>query len=157
MANKHMILSEMIAKQRKTDNEKYHLEPNDLSRVCKNIDSSIFQTEECVLWKKFLTKSNDDKSCYVNFYLRKNKFALHRILYINFIAELKSNQYLKYTCDNPGQCCNLSHFYKVNENEKEGEYDEYEETDTATESNVTIHGMNSPNGTRSKLILIFND
>jgi hypothetical protein len=154
MTNKQELLAEMIVEQRNTHCDKYHLEKNDLSRICKNIDSSIFRSDECVLWKKFLTKSSDDKSCYVNFYLRRSKFALHRILYINFIGDLKSSQYLKYTCNNPGQCCNIRHFYKVNENEEE---DEEEESIPPIDDNIIIHQMDSPGGARSKLILIFND
>jgi hypothetical protein len=165
MTNNPELITEMIAKQRETRSVKYHLEKNDLSRICKNIDSSIFYSNECVLWKKFLTKSNDDKSCYINFYLRRSKFALHRLLYINFVGDLKSNQYLKYTCENPGQCCNISHFYKVKENddddeEVEVEDDEYDEeliVDIPKDDNIIIHATSSPNAARNKLILIFND
>ena len=150
MINKHKLHTEMIANQRKTHDIKYNLETNDLLRVCKNIDLSIFYSDECVLWKKFLTKTNNDKSCYVNFHLRKKKFALHRILYINFIGDLKPNQYLKYACDNPGQCCNLQHFYKVNE-------DDEKDICSVIDNSVNIHKIDSSDEAHSKLNLIFDD
>lgn len=110
---KNKLLTEMCLKQRKKADKKYFLELNDLVRLLKNIDNSIFNKTECVLWKGYLTKCNNNKSSYVNFYLKKRKLALHRILYINFIDDLDLKYYLKYTCDNPGKCCNINHIIKV--------------------------------------------
>jgi hypothetical protein len=116
--NKNKLLTELCLKQRKKADKKYFLELNDLIRLLKNIDNSIFNQNECVLWKGYLTKCNNNKSCYVNFYLKKRKLALHRILYINFIDDLDIKYYLKYTCNNPGKCCNINHIIKVyNEND----------------------------------------
>jgi len=111
--NKNKLLTELCLKQRKKADKKYFLELNDLIRLLKNINSSIFHKTECILWKGYLTKCNNNKSCYVNFYLKKRKLALHRILYINFIDDLDVKHYLKFTCDNPGKCCNINHILKV--------------------------------------------
>jgi hypothetical protein len=111
--NKNKMLTELCLKQRKKIDKKYSLELNDLIRLLKNIDNSIFCKTECVLWKGYLTKSNNNKSCYVNFYLKKRKLALHRILYLNFVNDLDIKHYLKFTCDNPGKCCNINHILKV--------------------------------------------
>jgi hypothetical protein len=111
--NKNKILTELCLKQRKKIDKKYFLELNDLIRLLKNIDNSIFNKTECVLWKGYLTKSNNNKSCYVNFYLKNRKLALHRILYLNFVNDLDIKHYLKFSCDNPGKCCNVNHILKV--------------------------------------------
>jgi len=116
--NKNKLLTELCLKQRKKADKKYFLELNDLIRLLKNIDFSIFNKTECVLWKGYLTKCNNNKSCYVNFYLKKRKLALHRILYINFIDDLDIKNYLKFTCDNPGKCCNINHILKVSEDDE---------------------------------------
>lgn len=117
--NKNKLLTELCLKQRKKADKKYFLDLNDLIRLLKNIDSSIFNKTECVLWKGYLTKCNNNKSCYVNFYLKKRKLALHRILYINFIDDLNDKHYLKFTCSNPGKCCNINHILKVCDNDTE--------------------------------------
>ncbi len=119
--NKNKLLTELCLKQRKKADKKYFLELNDLIRLLKNIDGNIFNKTDCVLWKGYLTKCNNNKSCYVNFYLKKRKLALHRILYINFIDDLDVKHYLKFTCDNPGKCCNINHILKVCEDDDEPE------------------------------------
>jgi len=111
--NKNKLLTELCLKQRKKADKKYLLELNDLIRLLKNINTSIFNNNECVLWNGYLTKCNNNKSCYVNFYLKKRKLALHRILYINFIDDLDNTNYLKFSCNNPGKCCNINHIIKV--------------------------------------------
>ncbi len=116
--NKNKLLTELCLKQRKKADKKYFLELNDLIRLLKNIDGNIFNKTDCVLWKGYLTKCNNNKSCYVNFYLKKRKLALHRILYINFIDDLDVKHYLKFTCDNPGKCCNINHILKVCEDDE---------------------------------------
>ena len=126
--NKNKLLTELCLKQRKKIDKKYSLELNDTIRLLKNIDNSIFNKTECVLWKGYLTKCNNNKSCYVNFYLKKRKLALHRILYINFIDDLDIKYYLKFTCNNPGKCCNINHILKV-----------YNEDTTETNINSTTN------------------
>lgn len=69
--NKNKLLTELCLKQRKKADKKYFLELNDLIRLLKNVDGNIFNKNDCVLWKGYLTKCNNNKSCYVNFYLKK--------------------------------------------------------------------------------------
>jgi hypothetical protein len=116
--NKNKLLKELCDNQRKNIHKQYFLDLNDINRLLKYIDNSIFNKTECVLWKGYLTKCNNNKSYYINFYLKKKKLALHRILYINFIDNLLPNNYLKFTCINGGKCCNINHILNVCNNIK---------------------------------------
>jgi hypothetical protein len=162
MSSKKKLLAELCVKQRKHDNEKYQLEINDLTRFLKHVDTSIFNTDECVLWSGSLTKCNNGKSHYVNYYLNKRKLALHRILYINFIGDLDNKQYLKYICDNPGNCCNIKHFIKVNDeeiddkNSVESEEIEVKEPKKIVD-NVIIRKLATPGSPGNKIVIVFND
>ena len=51
---------------------------------------------------------------YINFYYSGKKYALHRLLYNNFIGILSDSEYIKFKCANKGICCNINHFYKIN-------------------------------------------
>jgi hypothetical protein len=156
MSIKNRLFTELCLKQRKTNNDKYHLELNDLTRFLKYVDDSIFNSDECVLWNGYLTKCNNNKSCYVNFYLKKRKLALHRILYINFIDDLDDTQYLKYSCDNPGKCCNIKHFIKVCNTTQQLEIDTSEQK-LEPVTNVIIKKITDCTSPRGKIIIVFND
>lgn len=162
MSSKKKLLAELCVKQRKHDNEKYQLEINDLTRFLKHVETSIFNTNECVLWSGSLTKCNNGKSHYVNYYLNKRKLALHRILYINFVGDLDNKQYLKYTCDNPGRCCNIKHFIKVNDEEIETEESSDSEDSDVNEiaksvNNIIIRKLITPGSPNNKIVIVFND
>lgn len=169
MSGKKKMLAELCVKQRKHDNEKYQLEINDLTRFLKHIETSIFNTDECVIWSGSLTKCNNGKSQYVNYYLNKRKLALHRILYINFVDDLEHNQYLKYVCNNPGLCCNIKHFIKVNDNEmNDNKYNTNVESNNKENitkcskeprkmENVTIHKLCTTGTPCNKIVIVFND
>jgi hypothetical protein len=86
------------------------LSPKDIVRICKNINRSIFDRKKCCLWHGHVTNMNNlNKGRYVNFYFRRKKVALHRLLYVNFVGELSDDEYLKFSCDNKGICCNTTH------------------------------------------------
>jgi hypothetical protein len=107
------ILRELINNQLKTLPNDKKLLYNDLKRICKYIKTSIF-TEECALWYGYITIiKNDDKKSYINFYYAGKKYALHRLLYINFKGHLCDSEYIKFNCVNKGKCCNINHFYKI--------------------------------------------
>jgi hypothetical protein len=112
------------------------------------------------LWKGYLTKCNNNKACYANFYLKKKKIALHRILYINFIDDLNDKQYLKFTCNNPGKCCNINHISKVCENDNvllkdiSNNIKDISSNIKITKITNTINGSNI---NTSKIIIIFDD
>jgi hypothetical protein len=64
-------------------------------------------------WTGYITNLNkDNKNCYISFFHKNKKIALHRLLYCNFVEELNDNEYLKFTCENKGKCCSLKHLKK---------------------------------------------
>jgi len=108
------LLKELLTKQLKTVQYQKRLQYSDLKRVCKYISSSIFDPVKCCKWEGYITNSNNTcgKGTYINFYFRKKKAALHRLLYSNFIGDLLDDEYLKFGCENKGTCCNINHFKK---------------------------------------------
>ncbi len=114
------ILKELISKQRKNVPLNKKLQYADIKRICKYIKHSIFDEDVCCLWTGYVTNANkSDKGTYVNFYFKKKKAALHRLLYLNFIGDLTENEYLKFTCENKGTCCNITHLSKFTYNKNE--------------------------------------
>jgi len=107
------LFNELIQKQLKNVPITKKLRYNDLKRLCKYFNSSIFDENKCCLWNGYITNEhNINKGVYINFYFKGKKIALHRLLYINFVDELSDNEYLKFTCDNKGKCCNVTHLRK---------------------------------------------
>jgi hypothetical protein len=117
--NNDGILIELIQKQKKNIMSDKKLLYNDLKRISKYLTTSIFN-DECSLWNGYITKiKSDDKNSYINFYFNGKKYALHRLLYINYIDELHDSEYIKFKCHNKGKCCNINHIYKVIKNDDE--------------------------------------
>ena len=112
------ILIELIEKQLKDINLTKKLLYNDLKRISNNVSISLFGSE-CCSWKGYITTINkeeqNDNYAYINFFHNKKKFSLHRLLYINYIGELDKSEYIKFSCDNKGKCCNINHFSKANQ------------------------------------------
>ena len=73
------------------------LKDKDLKRIIKYTNKSIISSNECILWKGFITTN---KGIYINFYFNGKKTALHRLLYLNYIGPIYDNQYLSFTCEN---------------------------------------------------------
>ena len=97
-------------------------------------------------------------------HFNKKKHALHRLLYLNYIGEVKPNEYLKYKCENKGKCCNINHIYKIN-NKKHLEIDKsdtkLEESkkdlnleDKSDDDNKEINIVKDKND-KNKLLIIF--
>ena len=109
------VLSELVSNQiKKMDNYK-KFSYSDLLRISKYLSKSIFNTNECIIWNGYITNfEKKDKGVYVNFYFKQKKYALHRLLYVNFIGPLFDDEYIKFTCPNKGTCCNINHFHKIN-------------------------------------------
>ena len=110
-----VLLKQLINKQIKTIPSNKKLSYSDLKRIVKYIDTSIFNNDDCCMWKGYVTNSKPDKNhkgAYVNFYFKRKKVALHRLLYGNFKEDIDDSDYLKYTCDNKGSCCNINHMVK---------------------------------------------
>lgn len=117
------ILIELLNKQLKHIDITKKLSYNDLKRISNNVSTSLFDTE-CCSWKGYITTINkydeDAKEhAYINFFHNKKKFSLHRLLYINYIGELDKSEYIKFSCENKGKCCNINHFYKAKQDNKE--------------------------------------
>ena len=110
--NSDLVFQELMKKQIVTCKEVRKLTLHDIKRISKNLNTSIFNKDTCSLWGGYITnKNNNNKSKYINFYFRQRKVALHRLLYENYVSEIRNNQYIKYTCDNKGFCCNINHMY----------------------------------------------
>jgi len=89
------------------------LQCTDIRRLCKYIDGNIFEEDGCCLWGGYITNSNNpNRGIYVNFYFKKRKVALHRLLYSNYIGHLGDDEYIKFICEEKGKCCNIHHFKK---------------------------------------------
>lgn len=111
--NVDKVLSELLSNQLKKVDSSKKLDYSDIIRLRKYIDKSIFNKDSCVLWKGYVTNLNKKKKgLYINFFYKKKKYALHRLLYINYIGPLYDDEYLKFTCDNNGCCCNINHLKK---------------------------------------------
>jgi|UniRef100_A0A6C0DYS0 hypothetical protein len=100
----------------------------DINRVASNLTSSIFDAEKCSLWTGYITNiKNKKKGIYINFYFKnQKKVALHRLLYSNYKGALLDSDYIKYSCDNKGICCNLNHMVKFSCIDEEMNNEEYE-------------------------------
>ena len=115
--NSNNILTELIKFQLKNIQSDKKLSYNDLVRISKYLNQTIFNNE-CSLWNGYITTiKNDDKNSYINFYFNGRKYALHRLLYINYIGELLDSEYIKFNCPNKGKCCNINHIYKNNKSD----------------------------------------
>ena len=111
--DKNELLRELISKQLKNIQNSKKLQYADLKRICKYIDRSVFDENKCCIWTGYITNENNShKGTYINFFYKKKKIALHRLLYVNFVDNLCSNEYLKFSCENKGKCCNIHHLKK---------------------------------------------
>jgi len=114
---KIFFFNELLKKQIIGISSDKKLNYNDIKRISKFIKSSIFDKKKCSIWNGYITnENNNSKGTYINFYFNKKKIALHRLLYINYIGILSDNEYLKYSCENKGKCCNINHMNKYTYN-----------------------------------------
>lgn len=117
--NNDDLFKELLRRQLKNIPIDKKLQYSDIKRICKYIDTSIFDGESCCLWDGYITNINNiNKGTYINFYFKKKKVALHRLLYTNFVEDLKKEEYLKFTCENKGRCCNVKHLKKFKYNKQ---------------------------------------
>lgn len=118
------IFNELNSRQINDVPYEWKLTLSDIKRICKYIDTSIFDNERCCIWKGYVTNvNNSTKGLYVNFFFKKKKVALHRLLYSNYVAPLNDNEYLKFKCENKGTCCNVNHYekYRYSRHDDNGE------------------------------------
>jgi hypothetical protein len=128
----NQLLKELVDKQLKSIQSNKRLQFNDLKRISKYVDTSIFDSNVCAMWNGYITNINNAaKGTYINFYFRQNKVTLHRLLYSNFVGELSENEYLKFNCSNKGKCCNIHHMTKFKYNTTDVENDKIQEKKVA--------------------------
>ena len=111
------------------------LQLSDKKRIARHITSSIFDKTKCALWTGYITNANNIcKGLYVNFYFRKKKVALHRLLYANYVGTITDDIYLKFNCENRGKCCNIHHMnifkYITNDKPEDDNKDDNKENNT---------------------------
>ena len=112
MDDKINLFKKLIKKQKDDVDEDEKLTIKDLKRLCKYIDSNIFNKKKCCIWKGYVTNSNrNDKTQFINFYFKGKRKIIHRILYANFIDKIDDNEYIKLTYNNRS-CCNVNHIVK---------------------------------------------
>lgn len=117
MTKKSIILDEMVNNQVKNIDENKTLSYRDMTRIVKNINTSIFSSNSCCIWTGYVTNVWNHKSTFINFYFKKRKVALHRLLYNNFIGPISDTEYIKFSCNNRGRCCNVLHFIKLSKDD----------------------------------------
>jgi hypothetical protein len=106
-------LKELLINQLKNICITQKLNYGDIKRISKFITSSIFNKDKCSIWNGYITNEiKNNKGTYINFYFKKKKIALHRLLYNNYIGELSNKEYIKFNCINKGKCCNIHHMSK---------------------------------------------
>lgn len=122
VVSKNKLLIELINKQRADVDSAKKLDIKDLHRICKNLNGSVFASDNnCCLWCGYVTNISNSNTKYINFFFKKKKYALHRLLYENFIGDINKSEYLRFTCDNKGVCCNLNHIKKIGKDNKKSE------------------------------------
>lgn len=127
MSSKKIIMCEMINNQLKNVRPDKKLSYNDIKRIIKNINSTIFGNE-CCMWNGYVANLQDNKSAYINFYFKEKKLALHRLLYYNYVGPIDHNEHIAFSCNNRGKCCTLKHLVK-----NERDYDDKENNDDSDE------------------------
>lgn len=111
------IFRELVSHQLRNIQTNKKLQLCDIKRISRRINTSIFDENICSIWNGYITNTNNtSKGMYVNFYFRKKKVALHRLLYCNFVEDLNDDEYLKFNCENKGRCCNIHHMNKFKYN-----------------------------------------
>ena len=152
--SKNKILVELINNQIDNIDNNKKLDVKSLQRISRNVENSLF-SNECVFWQGYITYIQSTDVHYINFFFNGKKQALHRLLYLNFIGDLKKNEYLKYKCENKGKCCNINHILKINSKNKSLEKDQIEKKIDSNNKNKNTIELISDNKKNDKLIIIF--
>lgn len=152
------IFKELVAHQLRNIQTSKKLQLCDIKRISRRVTTSIFDENICSIWNGYITNTNNtSKGMYVNFYFRKKKVALHRLLYCNFVEDLGDDEYLKFTCENKGKCCNIHHMnkfkYNIDNNEQnEIKSDTTSDINTNTNINININIKKDDNTNSEKKI-----
>jgi hypothetical protein len=147
MTKKSIILDEMTKNQVKNIDENKMLSYRDMTRIVKNINTSIFSPTSCCIWTGYVTNVWNHKSTFINFYFKKKKVALHRLLYNNFVGPISDIEYIKFSCNNRGRCCNVLHFIKLS---KDDIYEDKNNSDIIIDDEIIDEEINDDNNEQTK-------
>lgn len=166
MVIKESFLNELSSKQLKNIPLAKKLSFSDLKRIDKYIINSIFDVKDCCIWQGYITNvNNPNKALYINFYFKKKKIALHRLLYINFKESLENYHYIKFLCENKGKCCNVNHMnkceYKINnidmiDDEEDNEVDDKEDIEDKDKEDKSKNSKDIDTSNQINFIIDFN-
>jgi len=120
MNENNNMLENLIKKQIKDVPSDKKLRYLDIKRISKFITSDIFDKHKCSIWRTYIDDPAPVKksNIHINFYFNKKKMSLHRLLYSNFVDILTDAEYIKFTCDSKGKCCNVNHMKKCKYQDK---------------------------------------
>lgn len=107
MNSSQKLFVSLIRKQRKKiiKNGNYgRLSFDDIKRIDKYLNSNIFNSDECCIYRGELKKN------YATISYKGKKVSVHRLLYHNYINNLVKTDYIVFNCPHKGICCNLEHF-----------------------------------------------
>lgn len=108
MDHKDHIYEELCELQCQDCEDRFKFQKKHLKRLTKYIDSSIVG-DECCMWTGYICNTKKNRIPHINFNINNKKYNLHRLIGYNFLG-MKSNQYIKYTCENKGRCLNINHY-----------------------------------------------
>lgn len=114
--NKDTLLYNLYNKQLENIDNRYKLSYKDMIRLSFYINGDPFSETECCKWNGAISLSTHN-SKYINFWFKRKKYSLHRILYMNYRGNLPKNKYLRFTCNDynmKGVCCNINHINIIN-------------------------------------------
>jgi len=143
MVNKNDILNELIEHQRKDVSYNKKLSYRDLTRIIKYVNKSIFD-DKCCVWEGYISSPRNDNSFYINFFFKKKKINLQKLLYLNYVGDLASSECVKYTCVTQGKCCNVNHFIKHSKcNITDANSDNETDTESENDSDNSFEEINA--------------
>lgn len=108
MSSRQDNLRNLLCSQRKDIPDKGlygKLQFEDMKRLDMCISGDIIISDKCCL---YIGQTVSNRYCTFSF--RGKKTSILRMLYHNFVDDIEPDLRLKYTCENKGLCCNLSHF-----------------------------------------------
>ncbi len=157
--NNNNKIRELLTRQLKNVCSTKKLSYNDVKRISKFLSSSIFDKEKCSLWTGYVTnEKNQSKGTYINFYFNKKKIALHRLLYLNYLGDISNDEYIKFSCENKGKCCNINHMVKYSYNKPVEYINEQINDDKDKKEQLNLSDKNNQlNGTSETKLQINTD
>ena len=77
------------------------------------------------------------------------------MLYINFVGELSNDEYLKFTCEKKGKCCNISHLKKFQYQKKSSDKNETKKPAKKSNSATKIKIINRTTANNDDLAILY--